>query len=372
MIEIIEVKNKSMMKKFVTFPLKLYKDNVNYVPSLYVDEMNLLKPKKNLMLGNCIAKCFLAIKDNKVVGRVCAIISPDSNASHNEKCISFSRLDMIDDIEVTKALLDAVIKFGKENGLNEIHGPWGFNDADREGMLTFGFDEYSTFGTAYSFEYYHKHMEALGYKKESEWSEYRIYPKEIDPRYKRIAEHLKKRNYIDIVKQMPLKKVIKKYGDKFFECYNRAYANLDNFVPVDGRQRKSMLKTFATILNPHFFCLLINEKDDVIAFAVGLPYIGEVIHNCQGKIIKGIFPLLRTIKNPDRVELALIAVDPIYQNSGVHALMLANFGDDCVKYNVKDVVADPILTTNIKTQNIWAGSHVDLRAKRQTYRKVIQ
>ena len=371
MIEIKEVTNKKEMKKFVNFPLKLYKDCVNYVPSLYADEMNLLNKKKNLSLGKCSVKCFLAYKGKDVVGRVAAIISPESNASNNEKCVRFSRLDMIDDIEVTKSLLNTVIEYGKANGLTEIHGPWGFNDADREGMLSSGFDEYSTFGTAYSYEYYTKHMNALGYKKESEWLEYRIFPSELDPRFKRIAQFFAKRHYRDVVKEMPMKKVIKTYGDRFFECYNRAYANLDNFVPVDGKAKKAMLKTFATILNPHYFSLYVNEHDEVLCFAVGLPYIGEVLHNCQGKILKGLFPLLRTIKHPDRVELALIAVDPKYQNSGVHALMFANFGQECEETGIKDVVVDPTLTTNAKTLTIWNGSRVELRATRQTYRKAI-
>ena len=369
MISVREVKTRKDRKLFTEFPLKLYKDCINYVPSLYGDEMNILNKKKNLSYGKCEAKCFLAFKDNILVGRVAAIISPESNRINNEKCIRFSRIDMIDDIEVTKALLDAVTSWGKEKGLNTIHGPWGFNDADREGLLTSGFDEYSTFGTAYSYEYYHKHLEQLGFAKESEWTEYRIYPLELDPRYKRIAKFLEKKHYHDVVKEKPLKRVIKEYGDRFFECYNRAYEHLDNFVKVDGKAKKAMLKTFATILNPHFFSLYVNENDEVICFAVGLPYIGEVLHNCDGKIIKGLFPLLRTIKKPDRVELALIAVDPKYQNTGVHALMFANFGDECAQMKVKDVVADPILTTNSKTNNLWDGSRVDIRAKRQTYRK---
>ena len=141
MVTIVEAITKKQKKLFATFPISLYKDNKYYVPSLVGDEMTLDDPKKNLYKGSSEIKCFLAYKGNKLVGRVAAIINHESNKKHNEKCIRFSRIDFIDDMEVSKALIDAVISWGKERGLNTIHGPWGFNDADREGMLSFGYDE---------------------------------------------------------------------------------------------------------------------------------------------------------------------------------------------------------------------------------------
>ena len=169
MIEIVEAKTKKQMLDFVKFPLKLYRKNKNYVPSLTQDEINITNPKKNLSLGTSEVKCFLAYKDGKLAGRICGIICHHSNEKNNEKAIRFSRIDMINDIEVTKALLKAVEDYGREKGLEFIQGPWGFDDADREGMLTHGFDEFSSYATAYSFPYHHEHLEKIcGYEKESE------------------------------------------------------------------------------------------------------------------------------------------------------------------------------------------------------------
>ncbi|MBO6280865.1 MAG: hypothetical protein J6M95_04760 [Bacilli bacterium] len=371
MIEVREVKSKKEMKAFVKFPLDLYKGCPYYVPSLTQDEINITSKKKNLSLGNSKVKCFLAFKDGALAGRIAGIIALDSNKKNNEKAIRFSRIDMIDDVEVTEALLKAVSDWGKENGLEFIQGPWGFDDADREGMLTFGYEEYSSYATAYSYPYYKEHMEKLGYEKESEWVENRLFPNDTDPRFPKVAEMLRKRGYHDLSEDMKPSKIVKKYADQFFECYNKAYAELDNFVPVDERQKKSMLNTFAVLLNQKYFSVIVNDKDEVVAFGVGLPYVGDAIKKARGNLYRALPGMIKAIKNPRKVELALIGVDPIYRNSGVHALV----ADRLIKYakadNLDDIFLDPTLTTNLKMLNTWQGMAKQERCRRQTYRKNI-
>ena len=368
MIKIVEAKTKKQMKLFATFPIKLYKDCPYYVPSFIQDEMNLTNPKKNLSLGTSEVKCFLAYKDDALVGRIAGIINHDSNKKNNEKCIRFSRIDMIDDIEVTKALLTAVKEFGKEKGMDVIQGPWGFDDTDREGMLTYGFEEYSSYATAYSYEYYHKHLEQLGYEKESEWVENRVNPHNCDPRFFKVVEMLSNRGYRDVANEMKPSKVVKKYADQFFECYNKAYAELDNFVKIEGKQMQSVLDTFAVLLNQRYFSLIVNKDNKVVAFGVGLPYIGDAIRNAKGDMIKAIPGILKAKKKPRKVEMALIGVDPEYRNSGVHAFIVTKFAKNMIEDNLEDSFFDPTLTTNLKMLNTWQGMDLSLRCKRQTYR----
>ena len=372
MITIVEAKTKKQMKQFVRFPLDLYKDCKYYVPSITQDEMNITNPKKNLSLGNSEVKCFLAFKDGKVAGRIAAIIAHDSNKKNNEKCIRFSRIDMIDDIEVTKALLEAVKEYGKSKGLEIIQGPWGFDDADREGMLTYGYEEFSSYATAYSYPYYKEHMEKLGYEKESEWLENRIDASEIDPRFFKVAEMLHNRGYRDLSDTMKPAKIVKKYADSFFECYNKAYADLDNFVPVDEKQMKAMINTFAVLINGHFFSVIVNKEDKVIAFAVGIPYIGDALRKARGNIILAAPGILKAKRKPRKIEWVLIGVDPEYRNSGVHALCITRMKKYYDLDKLEDSFLDPTLTTNAKMLNTWQGTKITLRAKRQTYRQVIK
>ena len=372
MVKIVEAKTKKQMKLFATFPIKLYKDCKLYVPSLVDDEIHITNPKKNLSLGSCDVKCFLAYKDDILVGRIAGIINNDSNKKNNEKFIRFSRIDMIDDIEVTEALLQAVKDFGKEKGMEYIQGPWGFDDADREGMLTYGFDEFSSYATAYSYPYYVEHMEKLGYEKESEWVENRLDPENTDPRFPRVAEMLKNRGYVDVCETMSAGKIIKKYADPFFECYNKAYAELDNFVKIDERQKKAIIQTFAVLINTRYFSVVMNkEKTKVIAFGVGIPYVGDAIRKGKGRLLLSLPGMLKAKRKPRKVELALIGVDPEYRNSGVHAIVATRFIKHAKEDKLDDIFLDPTLTTNLKMLNTWQGMGKQLRCTRQTYRKII-
>ena len=359
------------MKQFVKFPLELYKDSKLYVPSLSQDEMNISNPKKNLSLGNSEVKCFLAFKDGKLAGRIAGIICHDSNKKNHEKAIRFSRIDMIDDIEVTKALLNAVSEYGKSKGLEFIQGPWGFDDTDREGMLTYGFEEYSSYATAYSYPYYHEHMEELGYEKESEWIENRPDIKKCDPRFFKVAEMLQNRGYRDVSNEMKPGEVVKKYAKEFFDCYNKAYADLDNFVKIEGKQMKAVIDQFAVLINGRYFSVIMNNDNKVVAFGVGLPYIGDAIRKAKGDLIRAIPGILKVKRKPRKIEMALIGVDPEYRNSGVHALVVTKMAKNMVEDNIEDTFFDPTLTTNLKMLNTWQGMSLTVRCRRQTYRKNI-
>ena len=373
MIEIIEALTKKQKKLFATFPVELYKDCPYYVPSLVEDEMALDNPKKNLSKRDSEVRCFLAYKDHQLVGRIAGIINHESNKKHHEKCIRFSRIDFIDDKEVSKALIETIINWGKERGLTAIHGPWGFNDADREGMLSEGFDECSTYGTAYSYPYYIEHIESLGFQKESEWHEYRLNPHQVSDRFFLAAEMVQKLNrYYDVFSEMSLKKVVKNYGDGFFECYNKAYSNLDNFIPIEEEAKKATIKQFATIINPKFSSLIVDKRTNkVVAFGIILPYIGDVLRKAKGRTLKAALPLLYTIKHPKKLELALVGVDPDYRNSGAHILVFTKFFENYLKEGIEDVMVDPILTTNLAMINSLQWVDKSLRAKRQTFKKNI-
>lgn len=371
MIEIVEAKTKKQMKAFATFPVKLYRKCKYYVPSIVEDEMVIQDGSKNLAKGTSDCKCFLAYKDKKLVGRICGIICHDSNKKFNEKNIRFNRIDFIDDIEVAKALLKAVMDYGRENGLEVIHGPWGFNDTDREGMLTEGYDKISNYATNYSYPYYVKIMEDLGFEKESEWVEFQFDINHTDPRFHEVAEQLRLQGYRDLAETMPVKKIVKEYGEKFFACYNKSYASLDNFIPIEGESIKATLKQFATILNRNYFSVIVDRTDNVVAFGVGLPYIGKVLRKARGRILLAAIPLLLTIKNPKAVELALIGVDPIYRNYGIHALVVDRFIKSFKKHKITEILMDPVLTTNSKMLQTWKGMEKTIRQRRQTFRRPI-
>lgn len=373
MIEIVEVKKKKQMKQFVKFPIKLYKGSKCYVPSFNGDEMEFTNPKKNHAAEGCDIKCFLAYKDGVLAGRIAGVIVYKSNILHDQKCVRFSRFDFVDDVEVAKELLKAVEDFGREKGMTMMHGPWGLNDTDKEGMLTFGFDKISTFATYYNFEYYPKTLEKLGFEKESEWVEYGFDFSKFDERYEKIANAvLKKFDVEEIADKMSLKKIVKLYGDSFFDCYNMAYKDLDNFIEIKGNTRKNVLSLFATALNKKYVSIIVERKSrKVVAFVIAMPALGKIVQKHKGSLLRSLFPLYFEIRKPKNLEFALIGVDPKYRMTGVNAISIMRIWKNMLKHKIKSVVSNPMLTTNIKVLSLLDGIPHELIKRRQTFKKDI-
>ena len=157
-VQIKTVTTRSELKTFVRFANKLYKGNSFYVPSMPFDDMNTFDKDKNGAYDFSDAELYLAYKDGKVAGRVAAIVNRKANETWNVNQVRFGWIDFIDDLEVSKALLDAVAEFGKAHGMTQVVGPLGFTDFDPEGMLVEGFDRLSTMALIYNHPYYPEHM----------------------------------------------------------------------------------------------------------------------------------------------------------------------------------------------------------------------
>ena len=164
-IIIKEVSTKKDLKKWIEFPNTLYEGNEYYVPFLANDEAETFSPDKNPAYAFCETRLFLAYKDNKIVGRIAGLINHAYNKKWNKNAIRYTRFDFIDDYDVSKALFETVVAWGKERGYTEIMGPIGFTDMDHEGMLVEGFEEFNMSITFYNHPYYLEHMERLGLQK---------------------------------------------------------------------------------------------------------------------------------------------------------------------------------------------------------------
>ena len=373
MVKIVEAVTSAQMRAFARYPLELYKDCDYYVPCFTSDEKNIKNPKKNYAAEGCEVKCFLAEKNGKIVGRIAGVIVSESNRKFGEKKIRFSRFDFNGDEDVAEALLNKVAEFGKKRGMTVIHGPWGFNDTDREGMLTSGFDRPATYATNYNYEYYADVVRKLGFKKESEWVEFAIYPGTLDPKIYKAADFVQKRyGFVELNDKYPIKRIIREYGDLFFDCYNEAYKDLDCYVELKGKVKQNVITQFATVINQDYFsCILDPKTGKIAAFGVVIPAIGKIIKKHNGNLLASAIPLLKAKKKPDALELTLIGVAPEYRNSGVNAMIITRIHRNIMKNGIKNVVCNPMLTTNagILTQWKWV-EHEEIK-RRATFEKEI-
>ena len=368
MIEIIPVNSKKLLKKFVDFQPKLYKGCPQYVPPLRSDEIAVMTLGKSVHLGeDATAQCFLAVKDGEIVGRVAGIIQYNYNKKFNQKRARFSRFDCINDIEVARALTDAVENWAIKQGMDSIHGPLGFNDLEREGLLVDGFDKISTFETQYSYPYYKDLLEQLGYKKDVDWLEYQIHlPNKIDERNHKLSSVVAKRLNLHEVEERNKKRLIKKYYEKIFDVLDEAYGDLYATVPLTEKVRKGLLSQFKLVIDVDFISILVDKDDNVVAVGIAFPAINEGVQKANGKLFPfGFVPILKSLKKVNVVDLALIGVRKDYQSKGVTSIIFNNMLQRFIDRGVTMAETNCQLEDNYKVQALFTKVYDSTLARRR-------
>lgn len=369
------VTTRKELKTFVRFANKLYKGNKYYVPSMPFDDLNTLDKEKNGAFDFCEAEYYLAYKNGVLVGRVAAIVNHKANESWKVKQVRFGWFDFIDDMEVSAALLDAVIAFGKEKGMTQIVGPLGFTDFDPEGMLVEGFDRVSTMALIYNHPYYPEHMKKLGYYKETGWLEYRItIPAEVPERHIRLAELVKERNNLTLRKLTRRQIRKENYGVKLFNLINDTYCKLYGYSLLSDRQIEQYVDMYLSLVDPRMLNFVEDENGDLIAAAITIPSLAEALQKCNGEIFPfGWWYLLKNmfIKKPETLDLLLIGVRPDYQNKGVPTLVICDLIDTFNKLGFRYAESNANLETNTAIQALWGPFEKEQHKKRWVFGKDI-
>lgn len=357
MVEIHQLNpTRSNLKKFVEFQIDLYKGNPYFVPPLVSDEIATLDSKVNPAFDHCESAYFMAYRDGKAVGRIAAMINKQVNEKENSRQARFGFVDFIDDAEVSKALFDAAEKWAKEKGMDNIVGPLGFTDLDNEGMLINGFEELGTMATIYNYPYYPAHVERLGYEKEVDWHEFLIeIPEQIPDKHKRIAEIVKKKFNLRVVKFTSRKALKEQYGQALFELINEAYDNLYGYSRLTKRQIDYYIKIYLGMLNLDLVTLIVDGEDQLVGVGISIQSMSRALQKSKGKMFPfGWWHLLKGLKGKnDRVDLLLVAVKPQYMGKGVNALLFTDLIPAYNKYGFKWAESNPELESNAAVQNQW-------------------
>ena len=369
------VESAKELREFVKFPLRLYKDCPYYVPNLYLDELTALNPDKNPMGKYSKSKKFLAYKDGKIAGRVMAIINEIANRNWNHAEVRFGWIDFIDDKEVSKALIEAVIAFGKENGMTQISGPLGFTDFDNEGCVVEGFDDISSFMLKYNYPYYGEHFEALGMGKINDWMEYRIYvPDEVPEKIVRASALISERYGLKIRKITKREVKKEKYGQKIFDLVNRTYCELFDFTVLPPEVIDSYVDTYLGLLDLKYVTLIEDKDGKLVALAVSMPSLAHAVHKCRGYLFPfGWWHVIKSmyIKHEEALELMLIAVDPEYRNRGVHAMLFNELIPAIKEGGFKYGESNAEMESNNKVQNLWNDYRREFKRRRRVFSKEI-
>lgn len=374
-IIIKKVSSKKELKTFIRFNYELYKGNPYSVPDLYDDMLNTFNPKKNAAFEFCEADYFLAYKNDRVVGRVAAIINHRANDTWQKKEVRFGWIDFIDDEEVSEALLDTVAQWGKERGMKSIVGPLGFTDMDAEGMLIDGFDQLGTMSTIYNYPYYQKHMEKLGFEKDADWVEFKMkVPEAIPEKFVRISEIILQKYKLKIKKLKRKEIKEKNYGQRIFDLINEAYAPLYGYSKMTQGQIDQYIKMYLPLIDLRMVSIIEDEEGNLIAAGISMPSLSEALQKAKGKMLPfGWYHLLKAlfIKKPKILDLLLVGVKPEFQSKGVNALLFYDLIPVYQQLGFEYGESNPELEDNKKVQSQWSVFNPEQHKRRRAYRKML-
>jgi len=374
MITLKEMKTSTELKKFVKYPFLLYKNEPNWVPPIIADELDSMDPAKNPVFKNAEARYFIAYKDNNPVGRICAIINHIEVKDQGKSKMRFGWFDTIDDIEVTKVLLNKVSEIGKSHNLKYMEGPVGFSNMEKAGLLIEGYNYLNTMITWYNHSYYKDHFEQLGFEKASEWVEFKIKIDPLDkqnPKVKKFADIIAKRYDLTPL-QFKTSNDIKPYVDEMFGLLNKTYDKLSTFVPIQQYQIDHYKEKYIKYIHPDFIKCVQDKDGNLVAFAITMPSFSKALKKANGKLFPiGFYHLLKAKKKNSTAAFYLIGIDPDYQNKGVTAVIFQMMQDLFNSRGITDVETNPELEENKAIQQLWKKYEHELHKRRRTYRKDI-
>ncbi len=376
-ITIKKVTTRRELEKFIRFNYEMYKDSRYSVPDLFDDMLNTFNKQKNAAFEFCEADYFLAYRGGEIVGRVAAIINHRANETWKKKEVRFGWIDFINDVEVSDALINAVEQWGRERGMEYIQGPLGFTDFDAEGMLVEGFDQLGTMATIYNHPYYPEHMGRMGFEKDADWVEYKIYiPDAIPDKHKRISDLIQRKYNLKIKKYTSSKQLAADYGQAIFELMNEAYSPLYGYSALSQRQIDQYIKMYLPILDLRMVTLITDADDNLIGVGVSMPSLSTALQKAKGRLLPlGWWHLAKTVflkKYPKMLDLMLVAIKPEYQNKGVNALLFSDLIPVYQQLGFEYAESNPELELNGKVQAQWEYFKTEQHKRRRCFIRKIR
>jgi hypothetical protein len=375
-IEKVDTDNRQQVKRFVQFYYDLYRDCPQWVPPLYIDAYLPLNRKKHPFFEHSEADFFLAVRDGKVVGRICAGENKLYNEYHKTRKAQFYFFDAINDMEVAKALFDAAFDWARQRGLDTMVGPKGLSPFDGYGILVEGFDQRQMMTMmTYNYDYYPKLVEALGFEKEVDFVCCYL-PAEafkIPERVERIAQWTLKRGNLWVKRFKSKKELVGGWAHRIGQTYNNTFIKNWEYYPfTQGDVDYAVQNVFMAA--DHRLIKLIMHGDDIVGFLFAFPDVSAALQRAKGRLFPfGLVDILFDMKRTKTVSANGMGILPEFQGTGGNALLYYELGRTVLEnYDFKFVEMTQVAeTTKQMRADLKNLNGVEYKNHR-VYRKAIQ
>jgi GNAT superfamily N-acetyltransferase len=319
-IRIKRVDTRKDRKNFIFFPWKVYNDDPNWVPPLLIDFKEKINKKKNPFFEHAEMELFLAYRDDKITGRIAAIIDENHNNFHEERVVFFGLYESFDDLDTAEALLNTVSDWGKESGMDILRGPMNLSMNDECAFLLEGFDSPPVVMMSYNPRYYLELMERCGLVKAKDlYAFFMTKDHEAAEKVNQVVEKIRKTSQITL-RKVNLKK-IEEEAERIKYIYNNAWERNWGFVPWTEKEMDHMAKKLKTVADPALI-ILAEHKGKPIGFTFGFPNYNEVIKKIGGRLTPwGIVRFLYYRKKIKGIRAIVFGVIKEYRQTGVSYLL---------------------------------------------------
>jgi GNAT superfamily N-acetyltransferase len=325
-IEIRPVKSGRQRRTFLTFPRVVYRDDPCWVPPLLPERARVIDPDRGVFFERGEADFFIAYRDGKPAGTICAAVDPPINRVRGEQACLFGFLEFLPDWEVFTALIAAAEAWGAARGLTSLYGPWNLDYEDSYGVLIEGWDQPPALMCGHSPPYYRDYLERAGFQPARPENvalriDLRTRP-EIE-RLNRLAGKLRERSRFT-VRPADFKRWDEEV-DQVYQLLNRSLAHLEDHIGWRRDNLEAMLAPFREIADPDMI-LFAELEGETVGFLPGLPNLNEILIRVNGlrrpwDYLKAAW--LSKRHNFESMTVKSVLVLPEYWNTGAAVLLFA-------------------------------------------------
>lgn len=339
--------------RFIDMQWRIYLNDPNWVPPLRMAVRDLLNRDRHPFHQHAHMQCFLAFRDDEVVGRICAVVNHRSNEFHDERVGTFGLFETIDDRDVARALLDAAADWLRARGMGAVRGPMNLSTNDElysPGVLIDGFDTPPVVMMAHTPRYYRTLVEDAGFEASRDLIAYWVDAPELPPRLRRMYDRLQRMDGVRI-RSLDMSRLDDEI-DIILQIYNSAWERNWGFVPFTEEEIRHLAKELKPVVTAEF-CPLIFVNDEPVAFALALPDFNQVLHRVKdGRLLPfGIFKVLWHRRHIDRIRVLTLGIKPGYRGRGFDAAMIAHIMIESGKRGQARGECSWILEDNLEMRN---------------------
>lgn len=334
-IEKVDTSNKDQVKRFVELPYQLYKDCPQWVPPLFVDAYLPLNRKKHPFFEHSEADFFIAVRDGKVVGRICAGINKPFNEYHGTKKAQFSFFESVDDQAVADALFGSVFDWARARGMDTLIGPKGLSPFDGYGIQVFGFEHRQMMTMMnYNYAYYPKLVENLGFEKEVDFVSCYL-PSDafkIPERVERIAKRVLERGNL-WVKKFKSKRELVQWAPRIGEAYNKAFIHNWEYYPFSPGDIQYAVDNIFLVADHRLIKIILHEEE-IVGFLFAFPDVSAALQRAKGRLLPfGLPDLLLEMKRTKTISGNGMGILPEFQGMGGNALLYYEMAKTVFSFN---------------------------------------